>query len=380
MGEIVKQNGKEISKEVIDLIRKTVAKDANDLELQLFLHIAKEYDLDPILKEIVFMKRKVWNEYKQSYDEVPTMMVSRDGLLAIAHKSGHFDGIKTETILDDKGNIKGARCIVYNNACTHPIESEVLFSEYCVYRKDKTGKTVPQALWATKPATMIRKVAESQALRRAFNVKGVYSQEELEAEIQKDTKTELEYMGDALAITEKVHASSENYDVWTQDTKTKILDDLLACENVQQLNHLKKQYEADIGRFMDEDRSYIQVEIDETFRRLVQESEPELQPDGSVIDRNTGQEVELEPGTQGKAKSAPKKASSELFTDLEAQEAYGKEFLPVAIKEIDACPTKAALDVWKNKNAEKRMKLMKEHKEYLDAFLKNAYGKKAGLK
>src|SRR3990167_3431162 len=65
----------EITKEGIDLIRKTVAKDANDLELQMFLHLAQRYGLDAFSREIMFIKRKVWNSYKQAYDEIPTFLI-----------------------------------------------------------------------------------------------------------------------------------------------------------------------------------------------------------------------------------------------------------------------------------------------------------------
>jgi len=53
--------------------------------------------------------------------------------------------------------------------------AEVRYSEYVQTKKD--GE--PTKFWASKPNTMIKKVAESQALRTAFNISGVYAPEEL---------------------------------------------------------------------------------------------------------------------------------------------------------------------------------------------------------
>jgi len=59
----------------------------------------------------------------------------------------------------------------------NPFYVEVDMSEY------STG----QALWKSKPKTMLIKVAESQALRRAFSITGIYTPEEMsqwELEVQ----------------------------------------------------------------------------------------------------------------------------------------------------------------------------------------------------
>jgi len=53
---------------------------------------------------------------------------------------------------------------------SHPFEVEVYASEY------STGKN----LWRDKPRTMIQKVAEAHALRRAFSISGLYAPEEID--------------------------------------------------------------------------------------------------------------------------------------------------------------------------------------------------------
>ena len=146
--------------EKISLIKAKVAANATQVEFELLMHISVVHDLDPLLKEIWLVK----------FGDSPAQIyVGRDGYLKIAHRSGQFDGMKTVVHFDELGKPVNAICTVWRKDMTHPIESDVLFKEYT------TGKN----LWATKPAVMIGKVAESVALRKAFSVSGVYSPEEV---------------------------------------------------------------------------------------------------------------------------------------------------------------------------------------------------------
>ena len=142
------------------LIKAKVAPDATNTEFELLMYLANKYNLDPLLKQIWLVK--FGNSPAQIY-------AGRDGFLEIAHRSGHFDGMETVVFFDEDKKPINAVCTVWRNDMTHPIKSDVLFKEYT------TGKN----LWATKPAVMIGKVAESVALRKAFSVSGLYSPEEM---------------------------------------------------------------------------------------------------------------------------------------------------------------------------------------------------------
>jgi phage recombination protein Bet len=74
--------------------------------------------------------------------------------------------------------ILGGWSKVYRTSCRVPFENEVSYAEYEGHRKDGS---VTQ-FWATKPATMIRKVALVQSLREAFpsDLGGCYDQSEVE--------------------------------------------------------------------------------------------------------------------------------------------------------------------------------------------------------
>lgn len=204
---------------------------------------------------------------------------------------------------------------------------------------------------------------------------GLYTPEEIKTDEYQDS---IEAAGEAVKLSEKLNSNPEDYDRWAEDIKVKILDDIIACTSAQQLSHVKKQYAQDISRLMDDDRIYIQEELDGTFQRLVtEEAEPEIQEDGSVVDRKTGQEVGLGDKVPPEAQRMPKKALFDAALTPEEQETYGKKWLPEAIAGIDACPTTAALTVWKGKNAGNRAKMEQTQRDYLDAYLKNAFTKKA---
>jgi len=150
---------KEAQEQRISLIKAKIAPNATNTEFELLMYMSNKFDLDPLIKEIWLVK--FGNSPAQIY-------AGRDGYLKIAHRSGQFDGMKTVVEFKDDKPVS-AHCTIWRKDMSHPIESDVLFSEY----------TTGQNLWKTKPAVMIGKVAESVALRKAFSVSGLYSPEEM---------------------------------------------------------------------------------------------------------------------------------------------------------------------------------------------------------
>jgi hypothetical protein len=108
---------------------------------ELALNIAQRYELDLMLKHLVLIDGRPF--------------ITRDGLLHIAHRSGQLDGIET----------------------SEPIEVEGYWRATCsVYRKDMSraftysGRYPVKGKNAAFGPEMAVKVAESMALRRAFDV------------------------------------------------------------------------------------------------------------------------------------------------------------------------------------------------------------------
>lgn len=147
--------------------------------------VAKELGLNPITKEIHFVPRrsKVGDKWINKVEP----MVGRDGFLSIAHRSAQLGGIETSCSIKDVPQLENgkwvvkpelvAECTVWRKDSSKPFTGQVAYSEYC----QRTADGKPTKFWAEKPETMLKKVAESQVLRKAFNIHGVYCPEEMGA-------------------------------------------------------------------------------------------------------------------------------------------------------------------------------------------------------
>jgi phage recombination protein Bet len=169
---IAKIERQELSQEKMNLIRRMCAKDATDEEFMLFLEICRAYNLNPLLREIWFVKFK---------GREPSIFTSRDGYLKIAHASGKLDGIESRVIEDSNGKPYKAVCTVWRKDMSHPFTSEVKFSEYFNPNSEA---------WRKYPSAMLIKVAEVFALRRAFAISGLVTREEYPTEDAESMKVE----------------------------------------------------------------------------------------------------------------------------------------------------------------------------------------------
>ena len=146
----------------------TVARDLQPAQQSIYFYQCQALGLNPLLNEICAI----------SYGGQMSIQVMRDGFLTIAHRSGKFAGLESGVTLDKEGKLLSGWAKVYHKDFKVPLMQEADLNEY------STGKN----LWANKPKTMIKKVAESMALRKAFNVSGVYAPEEMDQEIAKTVK------------------------------------------------------------------------------------------------------------------------------------------------------------------------------------------------
>ena len=123
-------------------VRHFICAKATNAECKIFLETCRAYHLNPFTKEAFLI------HYDNKSDETPATIVLNDGGVEYREGSAVYDG---EELL-------GGWAKVYRKDRTRPNYEEVKLGEY------NTGKS----LWASKPATMIRKVALVHALREAF--------------------------------------------------------------------------------------------------------------------------------------------------------------------------------------------------------------------
>jgi phage recombination protein Bet len=177
----------EITKNKIDLIKRTIAKNASDDELQLFLAHCQQSGLDPFLGQIYMIPRREKNRNTGEWETKMTFQVSIDGMRLIAQRSGQYagqlgpfwtgyDGAWKDVWLE-KNPPAAAKIGVLRKDFTEPLFAVATWAEYAQYNKN--GGL--QGLWGKMPSAMLAKCAESSALRRAFpqELSGLYSSEEM---------------------------------------------------------------------------------------------------------------------------------------------------------------------------------------------------------
>lgn len=150
----------------LEEIKKIYAHDATPLEFQMLVGLGLATGLDPFLKEIWFVK----------IGGKAQIFIGRDGYRKAAQRQPLYDYHQVDAIyskdifemrngevnhrynLEDRGSLVGAYAIIQRKGASKAMYQYVELREYNKY----------QSVWKEKPATMIKKVAEAQALRMAF--------------------------------------------------------------------------------------------------------------------------------------------------------------------------------------------------------------------
>ena len=164
----------EFSQSEIETIKENVAQGATDNELKLFLYQCSRTGLDPLSKQIHFIKR----------GGRATIQAGIDGLRAIAERTGKYAGNDdyiyndTKTMYEMAGELPTTA-----TATVHKIVDGVrvefaataLWDAYCPQGKESF-------MWNKMPYLMLGKCAEALALRKAFpnDLSGIYSTDEMQ--------------------------------------------------------------------------------------------------------------------------------------------------------------------------------------------------------
>ena len=173
---LANQVGKFTSEEIA-IIKNTVAKGASDLELAYFLNVAASYNLSPFKKEIWCVK---------GFGNQVLIFAGRDGHLVAAQRDKRWNGIASSEVREndqfsmdipsgkvnhtfgfkDRGAVVGAYAICKPKGCEIPTIEWVEMKPY-----DKGANT-----WKSDPAAMIKKVAETHCLKKAYGLSGLTSE------------------------------------------------------------------------------------------------------------------------------------------------------------------------------------------------------------
>lgn len=216
---LMPRGGYDISPTQLTLIKRTIAKDCNDDEFNLFVEVCKQTGLNPIRRQIYCL---IYNKDKPEKRQM-AIITGIDGYRAIANRSGLYRPAGTEDmvwITDDSlkselnpAGIVEARYTAYKwheasktwMECQGiarwdeyaPIEEEWAWTEdeQTGKRSRKpTGKRKLSGKWISMARTMIMKCAEAAALRRGWpeDLSGTYVEEEMDrARVIDATATEI---------------------------------------------------------------------------------------------------------------------------------------------------------------------------------------------
>lgn len=130
----------------------------SDGQFAAFLMVAKEYNLNPITREIF--------AFPSQGGIRP--IVSIDGWMKIINNHKDFDGMKSKDNLDKDGNLISITVQMFRKDRNHPVE----VTEYM----NECRRNSPT--WKQWPARMLRHKAMIQAARYAFSFSGIEEEDE----------------------------------------------------------------------------------------------------------------------------------------------------------------------------------------------------------
>lgn len=280
----------------VELIKRTIAKEATNDELKLFLYQCERTGLDPFAKQIYSIKRQ---------GKMVTQ-IGIDGARLVAQRTGRYagqdgpywcgeDGVWRDVWLT-KDKPRAAKVNVYLVGIERGTPGVAHWDEYAPYFGNKLAD-----MWQKMPALMLGKCAEMLALRKAFpqELSGLYTQEEMAQadnvidvtprQVNQDTGEIMEAAANLPTIddviferdyqppeppTDQEHDIITNWENWRDAKEWAVA--VGACENIYEAaNSIKKAaIEAGITITQDNKRKGFLVALRHWQEKLAKQAQP----------------------------------------------------------------------------------------------------------
>ena len=179
--------------EMVDTIKNTVATNATDSELIMFLSVANKYDLDPFLGEIYFVK----------YKDKSSILSGRDGYRKIAKREPNFQKCQSMAVFENDefemtmtlGEITNIHHKFSHKDRGKPLGAYAVLTttdgQTWVSWADIKEYDTRQNAWREYKSAMIEKVAETKVYKSFADIDGIQAEEAMPRGYEQENNTTL---------------------------------------------------------------------------------------------------------------------------------------------------------------------------------------------
>ena len=171
---------------LLETVRRTIAKDLDDDQFTVFMHVVNRTGLDPLARQIypvvrnVKQKKNVNGQWTERWVPVMTIQTGIDGFRLIADRTGRYAPGRAPTFTHaNNGSLHSATACVKKqtkDGTWHEVEATAFYSEF-----EQSFENKPTKFWKDMPHNQLAKCAEALALRKAFpaRLSNIYTDDEM---------------------------------------------------------------------------------------------------------------------------------------------------------------------------------------------------------